>query len=198
MLVSVHLFEAPGLLFFVPSSIQDLRFFSETAKVLYPDYVTTQAFQEKFFNTMMTSNAYQKDRSLSVGSSRIQNSAQERRCLATDQGLWKEKGMREKNRRPVALSGWATMGPRRWKMSCTRGNYRISKKSSDSAHPAHPQSWKMGSICLPRRNLMLKACPASAPGVDVLEAVGCRLRGTGSPKSEHRQRLLLEGQQQHP
>ena len=37
------------------------KFFSETAKVLYPDYVTTQAFQEKFFNTMMLANAYQKE-----------------------------------------------------------------------------------------------------------------------------------------
>eukprot|EP00930_Biecheleria_cincta_P038999 TRINITY_DN26817_c0_g1_i1.p1 TRINITY_DN26817_c0_g1~~TRINITY_DN26817_c0_g1_i1.p1 ORF type:complete len:648 (-),score=107.25 TRINITY_DN26817_c0_g1_i1:105-1949(-) len=35
-----------------------ISFFADTAKHLYPEYVTSQDFQNKFFRTMMTGNAY--------------------------------------------------------------------------------------------------------------------------------------------
>jgi hypothetical protein len=38
--------------------MQGIKFFSETAKVIYPEYVVTEAFQEKFLKTMMKLQAY--------------------------------------------------------------------------------------------------------------------------------------------
>lgn len=37
------------------------KFFSETAKILYPDYVTTDAFQIKFHRWLMATNAYMEE-----------------------------------------------------------------------------------------------------------------------------------------
>ncbi|CAJ1436436.1 unnamed protein product [Effrenium voratum] len=41
-----------------------IKFFAATAQVLYPEFVMEDAFQEKFFRTMMTLNAYAREISL--------------------------------------------------------------------------------------------------------------------------------------
>lgn len=38
-----------------------IKFFSETAKVIFPEYVTSENFKTKFMNTMMKGNAYRQE-----------------------------------------------------------------------------------------------------------------------------------------